>query len=82
MNVGEKIEKCLFENGIDIDENGNMRDVDSLDFIGAIIALEEVFNIEFPDWFLNYELLHNKEQIEEMIVSLLENKTYSGDKND
>lgn len=55
----EKVQRCLEENGIIVDENGEMMDVESINFIASVICLEEEFNIEFPDEMLSFEKIGN-----------------------
>ena len=52
MNIKDKIEKILAENGIEIDDEGALLNVDSLGFISTIVGIEQEFDIEFPDEFL------------------------------
>lgn len=52
MTVNERVLKCIEENGIIVLENGNFDNMDSINFISAIISLESEFDIEFPDEYL------------------------------
>ena len=52
MNIKDTIIKILEENGIEIDDDGVLLYVDSLSFISTIVDIEQKFNIEFPDEFL------------------------------
>ena len=52
MNIKDTIVKILEENGIEIEDDGVLLYVDSLSFISTIVDIEQKFNIEFPDEFL------------------------------
>lgn len=52
MNIKDTVEKILAENGIEIDDEGTLLNVDSLGFISTIVGIEQEFDIEFPDEFL------------------------------
>lgn len=52
MSVNERVLKCIEENGIIVLEDGNFDNMDSINFISAIISLESEFDIEFPDEYL------------------------------
>ncbi|MED4955056.1 hypothetical protein NYE69_14885 [Paenibacillus sp. FSL R5-0527] len=63
MEVNQMILDCLEENGIEVLDDGKLDNVDSFAFISAIVSLEEVFNIEFPDEYLLIEKLSNIDNI-------------------
>lgn len=52
MPVNERVLKCLEENGIIVLEDGNFENMNSINFISAIISLESEFDIEIPDEYL------------------------------
>lgn len=52
MNIRDTVVKILEENGIEIDDEGVLLNVDSLGFISTIVGIEQEFEIEFPDEFL------------------------------
>lgn len=66
----ERILKCVEESGITIDEKGEMINVESLNFISAIISLEEEFGIEFPSELLSYEKVDNISRLKDLIEEL------------
>ncbi|WP_068619660.1 acyl carrier protein [Paenibacillus tuaregi] len=63
MDVHDKVLDCLEENGIEVLDDGKLNNVDSFAFISAIVSLEEVFDIEFPDEYLLIEKLSNIDNI-------------------
>lgn len=52
MTVRETVERCLLENGIEVKSNGDFEEIDSVNFISFVVALEDNFDIEFPDEYL------------------------------
>lgn len=52
MSIEEKIRDILAENGVGIDVEGRLVDVNSMSFIATIVGIESEFSIEFPDEFL------------------------------
>lgn len=52
MNMSERVQKCIEENGILVLEDGSFDNMDSIQFISAIVSLESEFDIEFPDEYL------------------------------
>lgn len=71
MNILNKIYDCLNDNGIDIDEDGNFIEFDSLSYISCIVSIEEEFQIEFPDQYLNSQEMTNINMIEKIIKELI-----------
>jgi acyl carrier protein len=52
MSISERVLKCIEESGIAVLEDGNFENVNSINFISAIVSLESEFDIEFPDEYL------------------------------
>lgn len=52
MNIQDIIVRILEENGIEVDDKGGLLNIDSIGFISTIVGIEQEFEIEFPDEFL------------------------------
>lgn len=81
MNIEETIVKCLNNIGIiigksDIEKNTDLNEfiTDSLTFVMFIIELEQNFEIEIPDEFLNPENIKNISLISDMINTIKSKK--------
>lgn len=60
------------ENGISVeypDEIGN--DIDSIQYISTLVALEEKFNIRFPDYILEENIFSDLDKLINVIKGLL-----------
>ena len=66
MNTKNIIIEKIELNGAEINEKGEIEDIDSIVFISLVLDLEEEFNIEIPDEYLlmstfsNITLIINK----------------------
>ena len=47
------------ENGIDIDDQDDVKHIDSLAYISTLVSLEDKFKIEFPDSMLTKNIFEN-----------------------
>lgn len=47
------------ENGIDINDQDAVENMDSLEYIATLVSLEEKFKIEFPDSMLTRNMFEN-----------------------
>lgn len=74
MQVSEKVQKCIEENGIIILENGDFENLDSINFISTIVDIESEFDIEFPEEYLLMDTFYNFENIVFIVKKLIENK--------
>ena len=52
MNTKDIIIEKIELNGAEINEKGEIEDIDSIVFISLVLDLEEEFNIEIPDEYL------------------------------
>lgn len=52
MNIKDTVVKILGENGIEIDDAGVLLNLESLSFISTLVDIEQTFDIELPDEFL------------------------------
>lgn len=68
MDNLQKIKKCLNECNVEITENGELVDIDSMKFIECIISLEEEFKIEIPYEMLDAESFLNITNIEGIVL--------------
>ena len=74
MERKERILRCLEENGVTVNSQGNLMEVNSLSFISTIVDIEQEFDIEIPDEYLLVNVLSNIEQIN-AIIELQVNKS-------
>lgn len=63
MKIEQRVCNCLEKNGIVILEDGTFDNLDSINFISAIVDLESEFDIEFPDEYLSMEIFSEFEQL-------------------
>lgn len=63
MNIEQRVYDCLEKNGIVILEDATFDNLDSINFISAIVDLESEFDIEFPDEYLSIELFSEFAQL-------------------
>jgi len=61
---------CLEENGIIVDQEGNLPDMESVVFISTVISIEEEFGIEFPDEYLNIAYFNNIDEVLRIIKGI------------
>lgn len=59
----EKILEILEENGYEYVNNKLITDIDSLQYMAALVALEEEFEFEFMDSLLGQDIFGNLETI-------------------
>ena len=75
MDRKERILRCLEENGIELDRDGNLVDVESIGFIAAILDIENEFDIEIPNDYLLIDVLSNLTQFDAVVESQIK-KTF------
>ena len=69
------IVKSIFEeNGIDVEDKEMINSMDSLEYISILVSLEEKFDIEFPDSFMEQNMFENMIDVYVLISWLLEEK--------
>lgn len=73
MAIMNRIRKNLEENGIEVDDDGGLLNVDSMNFISSIVCLEQEFEIEFPDEYLLIDSLSNIENISVIVEQIISN---------
>jgi len=71
MSNKDRIIKCLEESGIQIFDNGDFGDFESMNFISAIISLEQEFGFEFPDEYLSMNMVSNLKNTELVVKKIL-----------
>lgn len=74
MTINERVLKCMEENGIIVLKNGNFDNMDSINFISAVISIESEFDIEFPDEFLSMSTFCDFENVVLVIGDILKGK--------
>ena len=74
MNIKESINKMLEENGIELDEQGVLTNVDSISFISTIVSIEQEFDIEFPDEYLLLSSLSSINDIVRVVETVINQK--------
>lgn len=74
MTIKERALKCMEESGIIVLENGDFDNMDSVNFISAVISIESEFDIEFPDEYLLISTFCDFENVVLIIDDILKNK--------
>lgn len=74
MTILETVEKIVEQNGIQIDETGELSEIDSITFVQIVVDIEVEFNITIPDAFLHSENYPNIESLAYMISEILDQK--------
>ena len=62
-----RIMDCLEENGIIVNQDGELPEIESVMFIEMILSIESEFGIEFPDEQLNISFFSSIDDILNMI---------------
>ena len=73
-NLKNEVEKIFEQNGIVIEQNGNLSDLDSLKFVSSIVDIEDKFNIEFPDELLLMDVFIDINSVCQIIQKIKEDK--------
>lgn len=73
MNTKDIIIEKVELNGAEINERGEIEDIDSIVFISLILDLEEEFNIEIPDEYLLMSTFSSVDNIALIIDKLIDN---------
>lgn len=72
QEIRNNLLKIIDENGITVLENGDLTNMDSLQFVSSLVSIEEYFKIEFPDEFLSLENQYNLDTISGVVYELLQ----------
>ena len=73
MNTKDIIIEKIELNGAEINEKGEIEDIDSIVFISLVLDLEEEFNIEIPDEYLLMSTFSSIDNITLIINKLIDN---------
>ena len=73
MNTKDIIIEMIELNGAEINEKGEIEDIDSIVFISLVLDLEEEFNIEIPDEYLLMSTFSSIDNITLIINKLIDN---------
>lgn len=73
MNTKDIIIEKIELNGAEINEKGEIEDIDSIVFISLVLDLEEEFNIEIPDEYLLMSTFSSVDNIILIINKLIDN---------
>ena len=73
-NLKNEVEKIFEQNGIVIEQNGNLSDLDSLKLVSSIVDIEDKFNIEFPDELLLMDVFIDINPLCQIIQKIKEDK--------
>lgn len=73
-NLKNEVEKIFEQNGIAIEQNGNLSDLDSLKLVSSIVDIEDKFNIEFPDELLLMDVFIDINSVCQIIQKIKEDK--------
>lgn len=76
MDIKAEILQCFLNIGVVIDdaeEDVDLKDyiVDSIQFITAIVEIERVFSIEFPDELLLYSVFDSFNGLKKVVESII-----------
>ena len=71
INVKKRLEKVFNENGLTIDLDNQILELDSLQIISLFVSIEDEFNMEIPDEFLTREVLSSFNDFYEMLLNIL-----------
>ena len=77
-DIKKRLSTIFEETGYDINDHVSIMEMDSLSYIGILIAIEETFNIEFPDTVLIKNMFYDIEGLCELIGFLL-GEQYEGE---
>ena len=70
-NLKNEVEKIFEQNGIVIEQNGNLSD---LKLVSSIVDIEDKFNIEFPDELLLMDVFIDINSVCQIIQKIKEDK--------
>lgn len=73
-NLKNEVEKIFEQNGIVIEQNGNLSDLDSLKLVSSIVDIEDKFNIEFTDELLLMDVFIDINSVCQIIQKIKEDK--------
>ena len=76
MDVKEKLLQCFLNIGVVIDDTEDDVDLkeyitDSVQFIAAIVEIERIFSIEFPDELLSFSVFDSFNGLVKIVESIL-----------
>ena len=73
MEIRDRLIDILKENGIDIFENqfDEELQIDSIQFVSAIVSIEEEFEINIDDFYLVKENFHTFTDFEKLVMEVL-----------
>ncbi len=71
MDIKEKVRECLEECGIVIHDDETIEQMESINYVTAILSLEETFDIEFPDEFLSFEIMVNLDKVKDTVEIII-----------
>ena len=77
MNTKNIIIEKIELNGAEINEKGEIEDIDSIVFISLVLDLEEEFNIEIPDEYLLMSTFSSIDNITLIINKLIDGINFS-----
>jgi len=72
MNISTNIEKIFNSQGYEFND-AVFNEIDSLDFINIIIAIEDTFSVEIPDEYLSFDFMRSDSLID-VITELRDKK--------
>lgn len=52
MNIREEIIKIFEENGVDVTDEQQLEDIDSVQYVSIVVDIEQLFGITLPDYVL------------------------------
>lgn len=67
QEIMEKVIEILESNGIEINDQQELVELTSLQYISSLVCMEDIFNMEFPDEFLVMDSTPNIESFVSVI---------------
>ena len=74
MDIESKLIEIFNDYSIDIYNEQQVSDIDSIEYISLIIEIEDSFDIEIPDEFLDGNIFFNIDMLKSLILNMINMK--------
>lgn len=71
MDLRDRVKKCMEEGGIKVTESGEFQNYSSINFITAVVSLEDEFDVQFPDEYLLPDMMSDLQTVVNIIGTLI-----------
>ena len=71
MEIKDKIQEIMDENGVEYEDGKIITELESIQFVSVMIALEDSFNITFPDEMMTPDRFIYFEKLYETVCALM-----------